>query len=410
MKELGSLLSWIHSWTGLVFGWVLFAIFLTGTLTVFDNEITYWMQPELQEVASDAGHLGGSFTQMAEQAFTADRTDLYVPHDGPSIIRAKWQDKRTFSGQTIDPLTGKMITIRDSQGGDFFYHFHYGLLSGVAGAWIVCGAATAMLIALCTGMGLSRGSLKDALTAGLQPFSQRAWLNLHHMTGLLVIPFHVVVTVTGLMMLWPRFMPRELHVLSPDGSTLSMLSTIHLVQFGGVAMRWLYFAMGLAASAMIATGLVLWTSKRRRYHVAGSRAIGHHLVESLNVGTVAGLPVSIAAFFWANRLLPIAVFERSRWEVRCFVAVWCLCFAHSVLRKGSLSAWRDQLYVAAALFGLLPLLNALTTNSHLLVTGSKAEWALAGVDLTALAIGGLLGWIARRVGESQRQRRNSPEG
>ena len=47
-------MNWIHSWSGLLFGWLLFAVFLTGTLTVFDNEITYWMQPELLEVSSDA--------------------------------------------------------------------------------------------------------------------------------------------------------------------------------------------------------------------------------------------------------------------------------------------------------------------------------------------------------------------
>jgi hypothetical protein len=33
-------------WSGLLFGWLLFTVFLTGTLTIFDNEITYWMQPE----------------------------------------------------------------------------------------------------------------------------------------------------------------------------------------------------------------------------------------------------------------------------------------------------------------------------------------------------------------------------
>jgi len=204
-------------------------------------------------------------------------------------------------------------------------------------------------------------------------------------------------------------MPRELHFLSPDGSTFSVLSTLHLIQFGGVTMRWLYFIMGMAASAMIATGLVLWASKRRKSFAGSSRTVGHSLVESLNIGTIAGLLVSIAAFFWANRLLPIAVFERSQWEVRCFAVVWSLCFTHSFLRKGSLLAWRDQLYAAAVLFGLLPLLNAFTTNSHLLITGPKGEWAVAGVDLTALAIGGLLGWVARRVGESHSHRLNKAD-
>lgn len=39
----------MHARAGLLSGWLLFAVFLTGTLTVFDNEITQWMQPELLE-------------------------------------------------------------------------------------------------------------------------------------------------------------------------------------------------------------------------------------------------------------------------------------------------------------------------------------------------------------------------
>lgn len=54
----------------------------------------------------------------------------------------------------------------------------------------------------------------------------------------------------------------------------------------------------------------------------------------------------------------------------------------------------------ACLLGCLPLLNGLTTNSHLLMTIPKAQWDIAGVDLAGLMIGVLLGWTARRVGRS----------
>ena len=38
--------SWLHTWTGLVVGWVLFFVFVTGTAGYFQHEITRWMQPE----------------------------------------------------------------------------------------------------------------------------------------------------------------------------------------------------------------------------------------------------------------------------------------------------------------------------------------------------------------------------
>ena len=37
---------WLHTWAGLVLGWLLFAIFLTGTLSFFRNELNLWTHPE----------------------------------------------------------------------------------------------------------------------------------------------------------------------------------------------------------------------------------------------------------------------------------------------------------------------------------------------------------------------------
>ena len=34
---------WLHTYTGLVGGWLLFAIFLTGTLSYYNAEFTHWM-------------------------------------------------------------------------------------------------------------------------------------------------------------------------------------------------------------------------------------------------------------------------------------------------------------------------------------------------------------------------------
>src|SRR5262245_60259836 len=127
-------MNWIHSWSGLLFGWLLFAIFLTGTLTVFDNEITYWMQPELLEVSSDARDIDDTRPLVMDLAFQSDRWRVDLHTDRPPLLMVKLQKNRTFSGQAIDPATGKMVTFRDTEGGDFFFHFHHGLLLGFPGA------------------------------------------------------------------------------------------------------------------------------------------------------------------------------------------------------------------------------------------------------------------------------------
>jgi uncharacterized iron-regulated membrane protein len=36
-------MSELHTWGGLIFGWLLFGIFLTGTLSIFQPELTHCM-------------------------------------------------------------------------------------------------------------------------------------------------------------------------------------------------------------------------------------------------------------------------------------------------------------------------------------------------------------------------------
>lgn len=42
-------MSALHTWTGLLLGWVLYFMFVTGTLGYLDTEIDRWMKPELPE-------------------------------------------------------------------------------------------------------------------------------------------------------------------------------------------------------------------------------------------------------------------------------------------------------------------------------------------------------------------------
>ena len=39
-------MTWLHTWTGLVLGFVLMASFFFGALSVFDREIDRWAIPE----------------------------------------------------------------------------------------------------------------------------------------------------------------------------------------------------------------------------------------------------------------------------------------------------------------------------------------------------------------------------
>ena len=58
-------------------------------------------------------------------------------------------------------------------------------------------------------------------------------------------------------------------------------------------------------TAMVGTGLVMWTVKRRQKLPDPERPyFGFRVVERLNIASIAGLSIAMTAFLWGNRLLP----------------------------------------------------------------------------------------------------------
>ncbi|WP_280192454.1 PepSY-associated TM helix domain-containing protein [Delftia sp. PS-11] len=178
-----------------------------------------------------------------------------------------------------------------------------------------------------------------------------------------------------------------------------VLNALHLVTFGGWTMKWLYFASGLMGTAMVATGTVLFSVKRRKKSAMEFGACTppiYRAIEVLNIAAVAGIALACIAYFWVNRLLPASLADRQHWEIRGFFGVWLATLAHAALRPAA-RAWLEQLACAALLCLLLPLLNLCTTGQHLGVYALAGDWQRAGVELAALALGLALSAMAWHV-------------
>ena len=487
-------MAWLHTWSGLVVGWLLFAIFLTGTASFYRQEISLWMRPELHgsAVASDAAAV--AFARLSTLAPQARRWLIDLPDGRDPIAHIYvWRDAGKapgFQREALDTATGQPIAARATYGGDFLYYFHFDLnMPSIWGRLIVGVAASIMLVAIISGVITHRRIFKDFFTFRPRRAAQRSWLDAHNLLGVLALPFHVMITYTGLITLMFLYMPwgidaaykgdktafmteaslstpipdaagiparltpieplireasrrwdgrgvgrvdvyrpgdakalieltssdaehiahhrkkivfdgvtgaliAEKNHMPPAAKTRSILYGLHLGRFADPALRLLYFLSSLVGTAMIATGLVLWAVKHKPKREGAERpGFGYRLVEALNVGTIAGLPIAIAALFWGNRLLPVDLAGRADWEVVCFFAAWILALLHAALRTAR-NAWTEQLWAAAILYATLPILNLLTTESHLGMTLPKADWVLAGFDLTMLLVGLLFGWIA----------------
>ncbi|GFM83123.1 membrane protein [Pseudomonas cichorii] len=501
-KTLTQSLSWLHTWSGLVFGWLLFSIFLTGTLAVFDKEIDGWMRPEIPAHSFDQAQV----TQRALDYLQAHHPkasawNIGLPNERSPNLVVSAGEQRRGGGTYLDPYTSEPLDVRATAGGGFFFLFHFTLnLPRNIGIWIVGLAAMVMLVALVSGIVIHKKLFKEFFT--FRPAKgQRSWLDAHNATAVLVLPFHLMITYTGLVIFYLIYMPAATDALfdgdrdalsrairggptieqqaqrpeqsarrgeatstatltplgpllaeaerlmgpvagfsiqNPGSSaakievrpvlgnrieltkgqsmlfdgvtgkilrqppesrpsllTQKVMAGLHFAQFGGYPMRWLYFICGLASCAMIATGMVLFTVKRRRRHDSEG-AIGaalYHSAERLNVTVIVGLMLACVAFLWANRLLPSELAQRGQWEIRVFFIVWLLSLGHAIVRPW-LAAWREQLALTALLCISLPLL-ALTTPNR------GEHFAL---EATTVILGILLGWTCWKIGQPARER------
>jgi hypothetical protein len=115
----------------------------------------------------------------------------------------------------------------------------------------------------------------------------------------------------------------------------------------------------------------------------------------LNIGVVAGMPVACAGLAIANRLIAPTLAHRAEAEIAAFCVVWGGAAVWGFVRGAR--AWRDMFAATALAFAAIPLVNVLTTeSSHLFATLPRGAFALAAVDLVALAFAGVYAWLALR--------------
>ncbi|WP_449409562.1 PepSY-associated TM helix domain-containing protein [Methylobacterium komagatae] len=420
-KRFRPAMAWLHTWSGLVVGWVLFAVFVTGTASYYKDDITRWMRPELRETAVDpaaAATLASAY--LARQMPEAGGWYIQLPKPDVPVTEVYWW--KSFDGPfhhaLLDPATGAPTHARETKGGDFLYRFHFELaLPSLWGRWIVGSCAMVLLIALISGIITHRRIFADFFTFRPDRSRQRAWLDAHNLFGVLALPFHLMITYTGLVTLGPMLMPwatqAAYHENAPnyfveaglmpkgrmptgkpaEGKPLGDIITaaareagempegvsvyapgdaaatvnlafeephglahlhpqtaydavtgaelarnteagvatrtgavfvgLHEAHFASSALRVLFFLCGALGAAAVASGLVLWTVARAPKGAA-PEGRGLRLVRILNIGTIAGLPAGIGAFFLANRLLPVGMAERANWEVGLFFGAWVL--------------------------------------------------------------------------------------
>ena len=226
-------MTWMHTWVGLVVCWLLYLIFFAGTISFFRDEITLWNQPALHNVQTTADRIPqqkaqiiDGFNYLQQAAPNSSRWGVNLPSERSPQLSYAYEKPRPegkrFGGweeYNINPKTGQAIEkARETRGGNFFYRLHFDLhyIDVLTARWVVCLASLFMLVALISGVVIHKRIFKDMFSFRANK-GARSWLDGHNISSVLALPFHLMITYTGLITLIFLLFPYPAMTAYDDG-------------------------------------------------------------------------------------------------------------------------------------------------------------------------------------------------
>lgn len=186
---------------------------------------------------------------------------------------------------------------------------------------------------------------------------------------------------------------------------LAAISPLHYGTYGGLALKYLYFVLGVALSVMIAMGNMVWIE--RRWHTSeGQRSPAfYRRLSNMTVGVCMGVVVASTAIFYADGLYSGPEPGRIAYVGWIYFASWALIIALTFfINDGYKSMRRWMALVGMGLLGI-PFFDTWVSASAPWTLLNHGHVAAPTVSLT-LVILGLISLCAARVLPRERLERN----
>lgn len=167
----------------------------------------------------------------------------------------------------------------------------------------------------------------------------------------------------------------------------SAIYGLHFGTYGGAALQWTYFVLGIAGAALVFTGNLMWLEARRKRHAKMQPRSARNVARA-TIAVCLGTCAALAAAFVGALLWPHVD------AARVFGVALLAAVAYTAMRPPILAA-RDLLATAALLSLAVVIADCVATANGLPRALARHDWGIVAIDVGALVAAALFALSAR---------------
>ena len=292
-----AILGTLHLWVGLILGVPLILIGLTGSVLVFEHELTDWIEPPLRATSGNPQPLGALVAAaIAGQPDGMTLSALSLPESDGDFAVARFnapgaEGPRGGRSVRIDPVTLATEPLERSRGplASLFMLHAQAFVPGRTGRVIIGWFGIAMLALGLTGLYLwwpRNGRWRQAFSVKWNARALRLNRDLHGAFGIWSLVLFLVVTLSGVYLSFPTEMGGMVRAVFPARDFRGPQARVAVEPVPGAERITPVAALAIARAAVgdaVPTGIGFPARPGDTYRVQMRRGEGGHGVPGISV-------------------------------------------------------------------------------------------------------------------------------
>ena len=190
----------IHAWTGVITGLLLFIVCFSGSIALFDDELTGWeasvSNHSVQEYSYDLDVLAKRAIEYAGDR--KNTASMFTPTIGKPFATTNVRRDGHLKSYLLDPLTGEAQELQHTSISEFLSHLHTDLyLPRPYGRYLVGLTGLILLFMVISGVLTHRKILKELFIFRWQNSWRLTLTDLHKILGSWGLVFNGTIAFTG---------------------------------------------------------------------------------------------------------------------------------------------------------------------------------------------------------------------